>query len=115
MRMRRIGLAIVLMGVVAAAPGARAADPAAPGGIVGSDALGDKSRSGPDGWAQAPVTRNEAPAGRAPGQTAATSAAAPNARPEAPGGKTLPPGEDPGTPAAPQASGPGKLDSTHSP
>ena len=108
MARRRIDMVVVLVGLVVAVPGARAADPTPQAGIVGSDAMGDKSRSGPDGWSQAPMTRNEAPAGHAPGQSAATTAATPNAQPAPPGGKTLSPGQDPGTPAAPQSSSPGK-------
>jgi hypothetical protein len=67
--------------------------------IVGQNVMGDKSRSGPDGFTWAPVTRNQAPSGRAPGETHANAA-----------GANLPAGQDPGAPASVAASDPGTRD-----
>jgi hypothetical protein len=72
--------------------------------------MGDKSRSGPDGWAWAPVTRNQAPAGHAAGQTNANVAAAPDARPGSNGDKSFPQGQVAGTFAPSAPNGPGTLD-----
>ena len=105
MRTWQVGLVAALAGLQAA-PLAHAADPP-PGGIVGQDVMGDKGRSGPDGWSWAPVTRDRAANGDAAGQAAANGA--PNAQPDPGAGKTLPPGEDPGTPVK-QVQGPGALD-----
>jgi hypothetical protein len=104
----RIHPALLAIAALCLAPAvAAAASPQAP--IVGQDVLGDKGRSGPDGWAQAPVTRNQAASGRAPGQTDAAIRSAPDAQPSGQEGKTLPRGQDPGAPAV-AASGPGVLD-----
>jgi len=92
--------------VVLLAPGARAQQTP----IAGQSVLGDKSRSGPDGWSWAPIARDQAAAGKAPGQTDATVKAALNAQPGGDHGTNLPPGADPGTPARTDASGPGTLD-----
>ena len=108
MWIQRIGVAAALCGALSL-HAARAADPASvQTPIKGSDVMGDKGRSGPDGWSWAPVTRDQAPAGKAPGETTAAVHGAPNAMPSSGAGKSLPPGQDPGTPAATQA-GPGQL------
>jgi hypothetical protein len=64
--------------------------------IKGSDTMGDKGRSGPDGWIQAPVARDAAASGsdKAPGETkqGQTSTASKSA-----GNKPMNPGDDPGT------------------
>ena len=73
--------------------------------IVGQDAMGDKGRSGPDGWSWAPMTRSQVP-----GDHGTTNAGTPNTMPDPGAGRTLPAGEDPGTPAVAQAKGPGALD-----
>jgi len=106
--------AVLALGLCFIPPLAQAANPSQQTPIVGQDVMGDKSRSGPDGWSWAPMTRNQAPSGRAPGQTEARIKAAPDAR-AAPGeGKTLPAGQDPGAPAAIAPNGPGTLDAPSS-
>ena len=109
--MRMIGLMVVLAGALTVQV-AQAADPAsvqAP--VKGSDVMGDKGRSGPDGWAWAPVTRDQSASDKAPGETASAVRSAPNAQASNDAGKALSPGQDPGTPAATEAHGPGTLDS----
>lgn len=101
----RVRLALAIAGVLAG-PVVHAADEAQQAPIAGQDAMGDKSRSGPDGWSWAPVTRDQAPAGHAAGQDQAT----PNTRVGSNEGKTLPHGQDPGSAASPASSGPGSLD-----
>ena len=116
MRVHRVGLATLMAVAVAAGP-VRAADPVAgTAPIKGSDVMGDKGRSGPDGWSWAPQTRDQAPADKQ-NQTAANGRGALNSEPAPDAGKKLPPGDDPGTPAATDAHGPGTMDSgaTHKP
>ncbi len=109
MRLRWIGLAAAC--AVAIASPVRAADPAAAQApINGSDVMGDKGRTGPDGWSWAPQTRDQAPADTG-NQTAANGRGALNAQPGPDQGKKLAPGDDPGTPAATDAHGPGTADS----
>ena len=94
---------------VLAAAAACAADPAAAqDAIKGTDVMGDKGRTGPDGWVQSPQTRDQAPADTG-NQTAANGRGALNSEP-APAKPRLSPGEDPGTPAAADAHGPGTTD-----
>ena len=71
--------------------------------IKGADVMGDKNRSGPDGWVQAPVTRDQAPAAatKAAGETKTTVGATSASH------QVMSPGEDPGTPVTP-ATGPGR-------
>lgn len=111
--MTKIKLAIVI--VLATAPAltswAASPDPAAvQAPIAGTDVMGDKGRSGPDGWAQAPVTRNQSATGAAVGETSSKVSAAPNTQGSNEAGKTLSPGQDPGTPAKVEAHGPGTMD-----
>jgi hypothetical protein len=114
MRVRPGFLAILALGGCFIPPLARAADPSKQAPIAGQDVMGDKSRSGPDGWSWAPITRNQAASGRAPGQTEANIKAAPDARTASGEGKTLPAGQDPGAPAATAPNGPGTLDASSS-
>lgn len=90
-------------------PTAQAADAVVKDGIVGSDVMGEKGHGGPDGWAWAPVTRDQGASSAAPGQSANAGKAL-NAQPAGGAGKTLSPGQDPGTPATADANGPGSLD-----
>ncbi len=110
MRIQHIGLLALALGASLAGHVAYADETAHQDPIAGADVMSDKGRSGPDGWSWAPVTRNEAPSGKAPGQTAANTDAAPNAQPDPGAGKKLAPGDDPGTPMATQANGPGTQD-----
>ena len=101
-----IGMAIGCGAAFAAGP-----DPAsvqAP--IKGVDVMGDKGRSGPDGWAWAPVTRDQSPTDKAAGETDAKTREAPNRQASNDAGKSLSPGQDPGTPAVTQNAGPGVTD-----
>ena len=109
MRLQWIGLAVAC--AVAMAPPVRAEDPAtvqAP--IKGADVMGDKGRTGPDGWSWAPQTRDQAPADTG-NKTAANGRGDANSQPNPNAGKKLAPGDDPGTPAATDAHGPGTTDS----
>ncbi len=112
MRLHHIGLVTIAVGVMAWAAPARAADdPAAvQAPIKGADVMGDKGRTGPDGWSWAPQTRDQAPADKN-NQTAANGRDAANSMPAPDQGKKLSPGDDPGTPAATDAHGPGTPDS----
>ncbi len=113
MPMRRIGLAAMLGGLLTSSL-ALAADPAPQGQIHGQDVMGDKGRTGPDGWSWAPTTRDQAPADQKGGQTAANAHSTPNTQPGPNEGKTLPAGEDPGTPGPTDAHGPGTMDNVAS-
>ncbi len=111
MRLQWIGPATLAACVVIMASPARAADPAAvQEPIKGSDVMGDKGRTGPDGWSWAPQTRDQAP-GDKDNQTAANGRGALNSQPSPAEGKKLAPGDDPGAPAATDAHGPGTRDS----
>ena len=116
MRLHHIGLAAVAAGVMASATPARAADIAATdpsavqAPIKGADVMGDKGRTGPDGWSWAPQTRDQAP-GDKNNQTAANGRGDANSAPNPSQGKKMAPGDDPGTPAATDAHGPGTTDS----
>lgn len=83
---------------------ALAADPT-PDPIKGSTVMGDKGRSGPDGWSWAPVTRDQGAGAAAPGAGTQT----PNKQPDPQAGRSLPPGQDPGTPATAASAGPGTM------
>ena len=108
MRMHRIGLSALVL--AASMSVAWAADPVAgTAPIKGSDALGDKGRSGPDGWSWAPQTRDQAPTDKTDA-TATDGRGALNSQPGAAAAKSLKPGEDPGTPVATDSHGPGTLD-----
>ena len=111
MRLHRIGLAAIAAGILASSPLARAADdPAAvQAPIKGADVMGDKGRTGPDGWSWAPQTRDQAP-GDKNNQTAANGRGDANSQPGPSEGKKLAPGDAPGTPAATDAHGPGTTD-----
>ena len=112
MRLHQMGLAAIAVGALAWAASARAADdPAAvQAPIKGADVMGDKGRTGPDGWSWAPQTRDQAPADKN-NQTAANGRGDANSMPAPSQGKKLSPGDDPGTPAATDAHGPGTTDS----
>ncbi len=101
-------LAALALGGCLVSPLAQAADPSQQRPIAGQDVMGDKSRSGPDGFSWAPVARTRAASGRAPGQTDAHQTEA-NMKASREG-THLPPGQDPGTPAAAQPNGPGTRD-----
>jgi hypothetical protein len=101
-------LAAFALGGCLVSPLVQAADPSQQRPIAGQDVMGDKSRSGPDGWSWAPIARTQAASGRAPGQTEANQTKA-NMKASREG-TTLPPGQDPGTPAATTPNGPGTLD-----
>ncbi len=109
MRLQYIGL-MMIFGAALVGPAVHADETAQQAPIAGADVKGDKGRTGPDGWSWAPVTRNEAPSDKAPGQSAANAGSAPNTQPDPGAGKTLAPGDDPGTPMATQANGPGTQD-----
>ena len=114
MRSFTLGLAVALGCATPVVSFAADPDPAAvQAPIKGASVMGDKGRSGPDGWAWAPVTRDQSPTGKAAGETQASVQAAPNAKPASGASPTLPPGQDPGTPATP-TSGPGVSDSVTS-
>ena len=67
------GWVALAVGMVAWVPLARAADPAAvQEPIKGSDVMGDKGRSGPDGWSWAPQVRDQVPADKATGTAVPT-------------------------------------------
>ncbi len=104
---RLVALGLLAAGPALAAGHAQAADPPQDK-IVGQDAMGDKSRGGPDGFSWAPVSRDQAASGKAVGETAANVKAAPNAQPDETG-KKLPAGQDPGTPASSGSNGPAAL------
>ena len=108
MRTRWIGLTAMLGGLLVSAA-ALAADPPPQDKIHGADVMGDKGRSGPDGWSWAPTTRDQTPKDQKGGQSAAN--AAPNTQPSPGEGKKLSAGDDPGTPAKTEARGPGTMDS----
>lgn len=114
MRLHHIGMAAIAAGLMAAS--ARAADVAATdpsavqAPIKGADVMGDKGRTGPDGWSWAPQTRDQAPGDKS-NQTAANGRGDANSMPTPNQGKKLSPGDDPGTPAATDAHGPGTTDS----
>ena len=96
-------VACLAIGIMAWTPLASAADPAAvQAPIKGSDVMGDKGRTGPDGWSWAPQTRDQAPADKS-----ADKSSDPNSRPGPDTGKKLAPGDDPGTPVASGSHGPG--------
>ena len=117
MRLQWIGLAAVVAFAVIAPSPARAEDPSAvQAPIKGADVMGDKGRTGPDGWSWAPQTRDQAPGDKA-NQTAANGRGDLNTQPGPNEGKKLSPGDDPGTPAATDAHGPGTTHSaaTHKP
>lgn len=120
MRVRQFGwvltAAMAMAGCNGRVANAASPDPAsvqAP--IHGVTVMGDKGRSGPDGWVQAPVTRDQAPVGKAPGETEAAVHSAPDSQASGDAGKSLPPGQDPGTPAVAAAQGPGSIDAASSP
>ena len=111
--MRRLrttaGSACLAVGLIAWTPLAIAADPAAvQAPIKGSDVMGDKGRTGPDGWSWAPQTRDQAPADKN-NTAAANGRNDPNSTPGPQPSKKLAPGDDPGTPVAsnPNGAGPG--------
>ena len=115
MRLRQLGLATIAAGLMGLAAPAWAADPADPASvqapIKGSDVMGDKGRTGPDGWSWAPQTRDQAPDAKG-SQTAANGGGGDLNSKRGPNeGKKLAPGDDPGTPAATDAHGPGTMDS----
>lgn len=110
MRSCQIRCAVLVIGGVLAAGAAYAADAANPPPVAGSDVMGDKSRSQPDGWAWAPVTRDQAPSAPAAGQSQGSKPVPPNAQPASNEGKALKPGDDPGTPVASGSDGPGQLE-----
>lgn len=109
MRLHHLGLAVAF-GLVANAQPGWADDPKPQDGIVGSGVMGDKGRSGPDGWSWAPVTRDQGAGSKGPGQEASAAGKTPNAQPDRGAGKTLKPGDDPGTPMVTDARGPGSMD-----
>ena len=100
--------AAVLIVALIAVPAAAGAVWAQATPLKGADVMGDKNRSGPDGWVQAPITRDEAPqlktkaAGEPPSQAASVP----------PSHKQLNPGDDPGTPIGNPGTGPGKANAT---
>ena len=103
-----VGLVVCSGAVLAAEP-----DPAAvQAPVKGVDVMGDKGRSLPDGWAWAPVTRDQSATGKAAGETASAVHGAPNTQASNESGKSLSPGQDPGTPAATQNAGPGVMDAS---
>jgi len=74
------------------------------GGVKGQDVMQD--RAGPDGWVQAPIPRDQAPSGAAPGEGKPNKSAE-SGRGNVPDtGKRLTPGQDPGTPMGSPSSGP---------
>ena len=116
MHLHRMGTAAGVAGMMARAAPARAADLAATdpsavqAPIKGEDVMGDKGRTGPDGWSWAPQTRDQAPDDKN-NQTAANGRGDANSAPNPSQGKKMAPGDDPGTPAATDAHGPGTADS----
>ncbi len=66
--------------------------------IKGATVMGDKDRSGPDGWVQAPVTRDEAPAAS---QKSAGEPPKAKAAMAPPPSKPMAPGDDPSTRSTP--------------
>jgi hypothetical protein len=115
----RLILSVLVLSLGGLAPVLALGQPAASGAsstadtdpIKPSSVMGDKDRSGPDGWVQAPVTRDAAPAqkAKAAGEPATQSAKATPAS-----AKPMPAGEDPGTPMAP-TTGPGALSTAPKP
>jgi hypothetical protein len=107
MNIRVFCQAALAFGAVGVVPAWAADPPGQPGQmpVVGQSAMGDKSRASPDGWAWAPVTRDRSAMGHPPGPGQAGAATAGQTQ-----SAKLPAGDDPGTPANPQASGPGALD-----
>lgn len=109
MRLHRIALAAAAAAAAFSAA-AQTVDPkAVQQPIKGSDATGDKGRTGPDGWSWAPQTRDQAPADGS-GQTAASGPRDANSLPGPNTAAKLAPGDDPGAPAATDAHGPGTVD-----
>lgn len=114
-----LGLATIAVGVMTGSLVAQAADPPADPASVqapvkGLDVMGDKNRTGPDGWSWAPQVRDQAPADKS-NRTAANGRGDTNSQPGPDTGKKLAPGDDPGTPAATEAHGPGTMDSGRKP
>lgn len=70
------------------------------GQVTGQGVMDDKNRAGPDGWAQFPLPRVEAPSGKAPGEEKKGETAEFQQRSVPDTGKNLKPGEDPGTPTS---------------
>lgn len=112
-----LGLGVALLAATAA-PGQPArhdtSQTAQTDPITPSSVMGDKDRSGPDGWVQAPVTRDAAPAQKAKAagepRDEAAQAASGAAKTVPASAEPMPAGEDPGTPMTP-ATGPGQLSS----
>ena len=112
-RMSGFAVATAFISAISAAPAAAQAAPPQTGvkdGIVGSDVMGDRNRTGPDGWSWAPVTRDQTAAGSGAGETAENLKKAPNASTAGPETKPIAPGDDPGTPATADAHGPGTIE-----
>lgn len=109
MDIKRAATMLVAGAILAGPTVAHAADPA-PAPIQGSSVMGDKGRSGPDGWASAPITRDKGAGAPAVGAGAATPT--PNTIPDPTAGRTLPPGQDPATPGTPASAGPGTLNTS---
>jgi len=114
MRIQHIGLLVMTLGASLAGHAALADETAQQKPIAGADVMGDKGRSGPDGWSWAPVTRDQGASEKAAGQSATNASAAPNAQPDPNAGKTLAAGDDPGTPMAHQPNGPSTQDKSAS-
>jgi hypothetical protein len=79
------------------------------GGVKGQDVMSGRNQGGPDGFAQAPIPRTDAPSGAAPGENKSDRSTDSLTRPVPDGGQKLSPGEDPGTPMAPMATAKPKL------
>ncbi len=109
-RLHHIRVVAIAAIVLAPAVAARAADPSSvQKPVQGVDVMGDRGRTGPDGWSWAPQTRDQVPDHKH-NRTAANGRGAPNSQPGPNESTPLKPGDDPGTPAAPQAHGPGTMD-----
>lgn len=73
-------------------------------GVKGQDVM--QPRAGPDGWAQAPIPRDQSPSGSSPGEDKPNKSAE-SGRGNVPDtGKRLSPGQDPGTPMPRPATDP---------
>jgi hypothetical protein len=68
------------------------------GGVHGADPMDGKNRSGPEGYVWAPITRDQSPSGTSPTEAKGQpNRSALDARPVPDTGKSLSPGQDPGT------------------
>ena len=90
-----------LLGALCAAPNLAMCTPlhlAQAGGVKGQDVLEDRGKSNADGYVWAPLSRDKGSSENSPGENNPNRGTTSENRPGPVTGKTLSPGEDPGTP-----------------